>query len=373
MDRIQKDKIISDLNKKMVFLVGPRQVGKTHLAKTIAKQFHHAQYFNWDHIPDRMIIQQQSWLPDTALLILDELHKMPKWKNYLKGLYDTKPDALKILVTGSARLDVFKKAGDSLAGRYFAHHLLPLSPSELNQMGHTIDLQKLMQRGGFPEPYLAELDSDANRWRTQYIDSLITIDVLDFETIHDIRAIRTIFELLRARVGSPISYDAIARDVSISPNTVKKYIYILESLYIIFKITPYSKNVARSLLKQPKIYFFDNALVKGDKGCQFENMTAINLLKHVYSMQDYEGKNYSLQYLRDKEKREVDFVLVNDEKIEKIIEAKLSDDTLSDNLYYFSNQYHLPATQIVYHLRHAHIERGIPIVNAKNFFMELML
>lgn len=373
MHRIQKERIISDLKKKMVFLVGPRQVGKTHLAKEIANGFRYTEYLNWDHLPDRAIIKKQSWMPSIELLILDELHKMPKWKNYLKGLYDTKLPHLKILVTGSARLGVFKKAGDSLAGRYFAHHLLPLSPSELNQLHRTVELQKLMQRGGFPEPYLADSDIDADRWRSQYVNSLITIDVLDFEKIQDLSAIRTIFELLRSRVGSPISYDSIARDVGISSNTVKKYIRVLESLYIFFKVTPYSKNIARSLLKTPKIYFFDTALVHGDDGCRFENMTAVNLLKHIYSKRDDEGKNYSLHYLRNKEKREVDFAIVNDGVIENIIEAKLSDGAVSKHLYYFAKQYHLPATQIVYHLAHSHMVDHIQVVDAKRFFVELDL
>jgi hypothetical protein len=373
MKRVQETAILKDLTKKMAFLVGPRQVGKTHLSKTIASHFSKSVYLNWDALPDRKLILNQSWLPDTEILILDELHKMPKWKNYLKGLYDTKPEYLKILVTGSARLDVFQKAGDSLAGRYFIHHLLPLSPSELKQLGRTVDLNQLMKRGGFPEPFLAESDEEAARWRLQYITSLITVDVLDFEKIYNLQAMRTIFELLRSSVGSPISYDSISRDVSLSPTTVKKYIQVLESLYIIFKVTPYSKNIARSLLKLPKIYFFDTALVNGDKGALFENLAAINLLKHVYAKKDYEGKACELHFLRDKEKREVDFAIVTDNKIEMLIEAKYSDNQLRDNLKHFSKQYELPAKQIVYHLRHSHIVEGISIVDAKDFFTSLKL
>lgn len=373
MQRVQAKAILKDLQKKMVFLVGPRQVGKTHLAKTIARHFEKPVYLNWDSILDRKLILNQSWLPETDMLILDELHKMPKWKNYLKGLYDTKLPHLKILVTGSARLDVFRKAGDSLAGRYFIHHLLPLSPSELKQLKRAVDLKHLMLRGGFPEPFLAETDVDASRWRAQYINSLITIDVLDFEKIYDLQAMRTIFELLRNSVGSPISYDSIARDVSLSPTTVKKYIQVLESLYIVFRVTPYSKNIARSLLKLPKIYFFDAALVNGDKGAQFENMAAINLLKHVYAKKDYEGAQCALHYLRDKEKREVDFVIAVENKVNRLIEVKYSDDSLSANLHYFAKQYALPATQIVYHIRHSHVVNDIAVMDAKQFFVELML
>lgn len=158
-------------------------------------------------------------------------------------------------------------------------------------------LNHFLERGGFPEPFLAETSLDANRWRLQYVDSLFRTDVLDFDNIHNLNAIRLIFELLRERVGSPISYLSIAEDVAISPNTVKKYIQILEALYIVFRVTPFSRNIARSLLKEPKIYFFDTGLVKGNHGIIFENFVATCLLKHVYAKIDYEAKNYVLKYL----------------------------------------------------------------------------
>lgn len=373
MERIQKVRILKDLSKKMVILVGPRQVGKTHLSKIIAKKFQSSIYLNWDQVTDRSIILKQNWLSQTDLLILDEIHKMPKWKNYLKGLYDTKPSHLKILVTGSARLEVFKKAGDSLAGRYFPQHLFPLSPSELTQLKMPVDLKRLMVRGGFPEPYLAETDEEAARWRLQYIDSLITIDVLDFEKIHDLSAIRTIFELLRSRVGSPVSYESIARDVQLSPNSVKKYIKILESLYVIFRIYPYSKNIARSLLKTPKIYFFDTALVKKGVGEQFENLTAVNLYKHMMAKRDYVGENITLHYLRDKEKREVDFALAKDDLITEIIEAKYAESSISAHLIHFSKHYNLKATQIVYDIKKPYKAGEITVIDALTFFIGLDL
>ena len=373
MKRIQTSYILKDLEKKMVFLVGPRQVGKTTIAKQIAASFNSAEYLNWDQFSDREMILQQPWLPSTELVILDELHKMDGWKNYLKGLYDTKPAHLKVLVTGSARLHVFSNAGDSLAGRYFAHHLLPLSPSELSQLEFQVDLKKLMERGGFPEPFLANIDVDADRWRAQYVNSLITVDVLDFDKVHDLAAIKNIFELLRLRVGSPVSYESIARDTNISPVTVKKYIQILEALYIVFRVMPFSNNIARSILKTPKIYFFDTALVKGDVGAQFENLVALSLLKHVYAKRDYEGGDYHLHYLRNKERREVDFALVNDGKITQLIEAKYSDSTLDSNLYYFAQKYQLPGTQVVCNLNRSRMVEDIPVMNARQFLEELVL
>jgi predicted AAA+ superfamily ATPase len=165
MERIQKDLILKDLEKKIVLLVGPRQSGKTWLAKNIAEGFPNSVYLNYDQKLDRDIMNAQSWLDSTDLLILDELHKMEDWKNYLKGVYDTKPDSMRILVTGSARLDIFDKLGDSLAGRYFTHRLLPFSLAELKQLNASFELEKLISHGGFPEPYLATDTLEANRWR----------------------------------------------------------------------------------------------------------------------------------------------------------------------------------------------------------------
>ena len=223
MKRAQKDIIIRDLDKKLILLVGPRQSGKTWLAKDIAREFSNAIYLNYDQSLDRKIIEDQSWLDTTDLLILDELHKMPDWKNYLKGVFDTRPESLKILVTGSARLDVYDRLGDSLAGRYFRHRLLPFSLAEISQGNESADINKIMERGGFPEPYLAEDNVGANRWRMQYINSLLSTDVFEIDVIQNLKGMRLIFDLLRARVGSPISYQSLAEDAAVAPSTVKKY------------------------------------------------------------------------------------------------------------------------------------------------------
>ena len=204
MKRFQKQYIENDLKKKMVFITGPRQVGKTWLARDIGGSFSRCVYLNYDSAGDRDIIKSEAWLPDTELLIFDELHKMKGWKNYLKGVYDTRPEKMKILVTGSARLEAFRQSGDSLAGRFFRHRLLPVTPGEATCVGESIEPSFFLTRGGFPEPLLAADDMDADRWRMQYIDGLIRTDILDFERIHDFRAIRLIFDLLRSRTGSPV-------------------------------------------------------------------------------------------------------------------------------------------------------------------------
>ena len=354
-------------------MVGPRQVGKTYLAKQIAKAFVHPLYLNYDNFDDRSIMMNMSWLPKTDLLILDELHKMSDWKIYLKGLYDTKPSTLSLLVTGSARLDVFDKIGDSLAGRYFLHRLLPLSPSELRQIEMPIDLESLLTGGGFPEPYLADEVLDANRWRLQYSHSMLSTDVFDFDMIQNIRALRMVFELLRSKVGSPISYQSIAEDVAVSPTTVKRYIEILETLFLIFRVTPFSKNIARSLLKEPKIYFFDNGLVLGDEGAKLENLVAVCLLKHVYAKIDYHAKPYALHYLRTKDGLEVDFALVNAGEIEQIIEVKNASKAVSPALYSFNKKYGFPAIQLVHYLNHERIVGDVEILSVEHYLSSLLL
>ncbi len=325
MYRKQIEPIIKDLNKKIVFIVGPRQVGKTWLSLEIGKRFNNTTYLNYDSFEDHQIIKEESWLRSTELLILDELHKMP------------------------------------------------LSISELQEDKLSNDIERFIQRGGFPEPFLAEDEVEAKRWRNQYIDGLIRTDILDFERIHDFRAIQMVFELLRRRVGSPVSYASIARDVKASPTTIIKYIQVLEALYIIFRVAPYSRNIARSILKEPKIYFFDNSLVTGDDGTKFENFIAVSLLKHIYARNDYEGENFELKYIRTKDKKEIDFCLINTNEIEEVIEVKNRDSNISKNLRYFCKKYDLKGTQILKELkREKEIER-ISIRNAHSYLKECIL
>lgn len=341
------------------------------MAKSVASHFSSSLYLNYDSASDREIILEESWLSSTELLIFDEIHKMNNWKNYIKGVYDTKNPEQKILVTGSARLEVFQEVGDSLAGRYFLHRLLPFSPSECKYVGADFSLDRFLERGGFPEPLLAENVIDADRWRLLYIDSLLREDVLNFDNIHNVKAIRLIFEMLRNRVGSPVSYSSIAEDIGVSPNTVKKYIQVLEALYIVFRVSPYSHNIARSLLKEPKIYFFDAALVKGDNGSRLENLVATCLLKEAYAKTDRLGVLHEIRYLQTKEKQEVDFALQKNDLIEKIIEVKNRDSDPSPSLKYFHNKYGMKSCQIVKELKKEKEINGIQILNADKFLKSL--
>jgi len=355
----------------MVLLSGPRQVGKSWLARRIASGFGSSVYLNYDNREHRELIERYGWRGDTELLVLDELHKMASWKSHLKGIYDTKPDTLRVLVTGSARLETFRKSGDSLAGRYFMHRLFPVSPSEARAAGLSLGLERFLERGGFPEPLLAESGTEADRWRSQYLDGLIREDILSFENVRNLRAIHLLVELLRDRVSSPVSYQSLAEDIGTAPNTAKRFIEILESLYIVFRVTPYSRDIARSLSKQPKLYFFDTGLVRGGEGPRFENLAALCLLKRQAALEDRTGRPHGLYYLRTKDGREVDFLLVSDGVPERMVEAKAGERSLSPHLSYFNQKYGYPGIQIVADLPLESDRGGLTIRRAEEWLKNL--
>lgn len=373
MRRYQEKLILKDLETKMVFLVGPRQSGKTFLAKKIAKKYQKTIYLNYDSIDDKQIIDRMAWNPELDLIIFDEIHKKSDWKNFIKGVYDTKKNRTRILVTGSARLDIYDQIGDSLAGRYFRHRLLPFSLAELKKNNFQTELDRLLERSGFPEPFLAETNLDAQRWRQQYINSILSTDIFEIEQIQNIKAMKLIFEMLRKRVATPVSYRSLAENLGISINTVKKYILILEALFVIFRVTPYSKNIARSILKEPKIYFFDHTLVEHCQEARLENFVAVSLLKNIYAENDYLAQEKSLHYLKTKEGHEVDFAIVNKDEIEKIIEVKVSDSTLGKNIFKFATKYNLSAVQLVQYLQKERMDKGISIIPAYDFLENLYL
>lgn len=375
MDRSCAPLIQEDLTKKMVILTGPRQVGKTYLSKSLSINFNRPTYLNFDTSGHRSIIMNNRWPLNTDYLVLDEIHKLKGWKSYLKGVWDGRDGQMEILVTGSARMDTFRQSGDSLAGRYFAHRLHPLSVGELKpSMPPREALDQILTLGGFPEPLLSGSEIQAARWRNQYYTDLIREDILDFSRIQELKAIRLLLEMLRERCGSPLSMSSLAGDLQISPNTVRKYLEILESLHIIFQIRPYHKNIARSLLKEPKIYFYDTGYVKGDEGIRLENAVACALLKQCHHDYDVLGKKSALHYLRTKDKKEVDFLIAKEGGPPSMLEVKLSDDSLSPPLKFFKKRYpHIGAIQLVKNLSREkhHKDLDIHIREAAPFLAEL--
>ena len=373
MNRSQLKTILNDLEKKMVFVVGPRQVGKTWLSKRIMEHYENSLYLNYDSYDDRRIINEQTWGPNHDCIIFDEIHKMPKWKNYIKGVYDKKQDHQRICVTGSARLDVFRNMGDALTGRFFKHRLLPFSLKELHSIESSISLNDLLEKGGFPEPLLSQNIDDAKRWRQDYLDGLIREDVLEFQNISQMNTMNLLVKLCQQRVGSPLSYASLARDLNTSIVTVKKYLDILEALFIIFRVSPYSRNIARSILKESKLYFYDWAMVNADDSIKYENYLACSLLKHCWAIRDQKGEDVGLHYLRTKDNKEVDFCITKNQKLDVLVEAKYSDTNTSPTLAFFSKKYNIPGYQVIYNLgsKSPQKKENIHIISAKEYTKKL--
>lgn len=354
-DRSLAHAIRRDLGRKLVVLTGARQSGKTTLARQLMNGFEPAQYLNWDVPTDRSLIVDHAWSTKARLLVFDEIHKMREWKTFLKGAWDGRSPGQAMLVTGSARMDTFRQGGESLAGRYYNWRLHPFSVRELiDTQGLSAEqaLARLLERGGFPEPCLADSAVEADRWRAQYATDLIREDVLDFSRVHEVRSLQLMFTMLRERVGSPIKVSSLAQSLQISPTTAARYLDILEALYIVFRITPWHRDVSRSLLKEAKVYFLDTGLVIGDAGARLENAVAAMLLKHCHHRQDSEGKPIALHTIRDKEHHEIDFVLADGDAVTDLIEVKLSDPVPSAYLHRMAERFApARAVQVVGELR----------------------
>jgi len=350
----------------MVFIGGPRQVGKTTLAEAIlSDSFPAGRYLNWDFDEDRQDILKKKWSEDNSLLVFDELHKFPRWKTWIKGIYDVTHTKHSFLITGSARLDVYRRGGDSLVGRY---HYWRLHPFTLDEIPKGISLKdafrRLMTVGGFPEPFLDGDERSARRWRRERFDRVLREDVRDLESIRNIQLLSMFLDMLRHRVGSSITLSNIATDLQISPKTAKSWLEVLERMYLIFSVRPYTRSLPRAVLKPPKVYFFDNGDVIGDEGARFENLVATSLLKRIHFLEDRDGYRYELRYIRDKEGREVDFVVIKEDVLEELIEVKYSDESISKPLIYYSKRLNPKrATQIVANLKRNFDKGGVKVVD----------
>lgn len=374
--RLNKNFILKDLKRKIVLLTGPRQVGKTWLAKKIMTHYKKPLYLNYDSFKDQKIIHEQSWLESSDLIVFDEIHKMDQWKNYIKGIFDTSPQHRDILVTGSARLQRMTQSGDSLAGRYFSHTLFPFSVFELSQLNRFISFNKFFNRGGFPEPLLiSKNENETERWRAQYLFSLIREDISDFKNIQHYQKMKTLVYLLRESIGSPISIHSLCQSLKVDHKTTSKYISILEDLFIVFSVPAFSKHISRSLSKAKKIYFYDFAFIESSKkGQRLENLVALHLLKYCIYMQETKpSEALSLHYLRTKDQKEVDFLLTKKNSPKLMIEVKTTDMAFSKNLIYFYDKYGIEGKQICLNLKRSQQIKGKNIVSEdlKSFLLNL--
>jgi len=323
-----------DLLRKMVFVAGPRQVGKTTLARSLpgAK----AGYLSWDVPADRERILRGE-LPPGRLWAFDEIHKYRTWRRFLKGLYDARPRGQQILVTGSARLDFYRFGGDSLQGRY---HLLRLHPLSVAELGVTSPdgLEDLLALGGFPEPFFGGSATESRRWSREYRQRLVNEEVSSLERVQDLGALETLMLRLPELVGSPLSLNALREDLQVSHRTVAGWVAILERLYAVFRLPPFGAPRIRAVKKEQKHYHFDWTLVPGEAQ-RFENLVAAHLLKWVHFRQDAEGRDLELRYFRDRDGREVDFVVVEGRRPRLLVECKWADAEVDRGLRYLRERF----------------------------------
>ncbi len=342
MDRYIKSAIVDDLHKKMVFVGGPRQVGKTTMALNILEgDEQHPAYFNWDYMDDKRLLLQGGLPANQPLVVLDEIHKYKQWRNFVKGMYDKNKSQTSFLITGSARLDYYRKGGDSLQGRYHYYRLHPLSLYELTSSPLSTDLESLLTFGGFPEPFFSQSERDWKRWQRERISRVIHEDLVSLEHVREVSQLDLLAVLLQERVASLLSINSLREDLSASHEAVERWVQILENLYYCFRVRPFAAQKIKSLKKDRKLFLWDWSLCPNPGG-RFENLVASNLLKYCHYIEDTLGDDMELCFLRDQYKREVDFVVLRNGKPLFGVECKIGEKTVSKHLSYFSKRTDIP-------------------------------
>jgi predicted AAA+ superfamily ATPase len=326
----------------MVFVAGPRQVGKTTLAQRLLGR--RPGYLNWDAASDREAILRGE-LARSSFWVFDEIHKYRLWRRVLKGLWDKRHATQRILVTGSARLDFYRYGGDSLQGRYHLLRLHPLSVGELG-LATTAELRDLLTLGGFPEPFFGGDEQEARRWSREYRNLLVREELTSLERVTDLGRVELLMLRLPELVGAPLSLNALREDLQVSHATVANWVAILERLYAVFRVVPFGAPRIRAVKKEQKHYHLDWTVVPG--GAQrFENLVGAHLLKWVHFRQDTEGRDVDLRYFRDVDGREVDFVVVEGRRPTHLIECKWADAPVDGALRYLKRRFpHAEAWQI---------------------------
>lgn len=363
MKRLYESVILEHYSKydQMAFLSGPRQIGKTTVAQTSLRARKYSKYLNWDIVQDRSSIlagygSMLEGIPlglistNKPLIVLDEIHKYKQWKNWLKGFSDSYKGKLDVLVTGSSKLNIFRRGGDSLMGRYFLYRVHPLSVAELLRVDISSDLLSVPRKiknahwdalyrfGGYPEPFLKQEQRFYHRWQNLRLEQLFKEDIRNLTQVQDLAQMELLAYQLRSQAGRLLNYTGLANKVRVSDQTVRRWIHVMESFYYCFTLPPFSGNVARSLLKEPKVYLWDWSLVD-DPGARVENFVASHLFKAVHFWNDIGFGSFALHFLRDKEKREVDFLITKNRIPWVLIEVKTSEkEPLSEHLLYFQRQ-----------------------------------
>src|SRR3989338_4222161 len=342
MKRYLESFIREDLSEKMIFLGGPRQVGKTSLSFHLLKgNEKHPSYLNWDNPKVRKTIVQGELPSGTGLLVLDEIHKYKGWRNLIKGFYDTHKTERQFLVTGSARLDYYRRGGDSLQGRYHYLRLHPIMLPELGPEAGEEDIARLLSFGGFPEPFLKAEERHYKRWRQERLARVIQEDLIGLEHVKEVSQLDLLVHILPSRVGSVLSVNNLRQDLQVAFETVERWILILENIYYCYRISPFGLPRLKTAKKEKKLYLWDWSQCE-TAGAKFENLVASHLLKYCHFLQDTEGDEMQLQFLRDAQKREIDFIVVKNRKPIFAVECKTGESELSPNISYFAARSSIP-------------------------------
>lgn len=367
-----------DLFRKMVFVGGPRQVGKTTFAlsflSTPPKDETHPAYMNWDRGEHRERLLSGETPSGEKVVLLDEIHKFARWRGLVKGLYDTQKSRLSILVTGSARLDYYRKGGDSLQGRYHYYRLHPVSLRELDPAANADTVRHLLRFGGFPEPLFAGSDRAHRRWQKEQRDRVIRDDLRDLERVREVSLIELLVHHLPRCVGSPLSVKSLSELLQVAHESAERWLMILERLYFCFRIAPYGSARIRAVKKERKLYLWDWSQAP-EGGPRFENMVASQLLKYCHWQEDTQGRRMELRYLRDTDKREVDFVVLREGTAEFAVECKTGERGVSPASVYFKQRTEIPKFYQV-HLGSkdfTHGASGVRVLPFERFCRELEL
>jgi len=301
----------------------------------------HPAYRNWDDVASRKALLRGALPADEGLIILDEIHKYKGWRNLVKGFYDLNRSRKRFLITGSAKLDHYRRGGDSLQGRYHYHRLHPLSLHEISRQPTQSDVDYLLRFGGFPEPFLKGNVRHWKRWQRERQSRVIQDDLVSLEHVREVSQLDLLAHVLPERVGSVLSINNLRQDLSVAFETAERWVTILENLYFCFRIQPYGVPNLRAAKKEKKLYMWDWS-VCDDEAARFENLVASNLLKYCHRIEDWEGDRMELQFVRDSQGRELDFVVVREGKPEFAVECKVSHKRLSRNIPYFAPRVGVP-------------------------------
>ena len=329
------------LHSRMVFIGGPRQVGKTTLALSFLTppKLSNPAYLNWDDLHSRSLLKKGE-LPNSKIILIDEVHKFAGWRGLVKGFYDKRKESQKFVITGSARLDHYRRGGDSLLGRYRYVRLHPFTPAELGTVSKS-DLSHLLHFGGFPEPFLLGNDKALKLWHKERVYRIVNDDIRNLENLREYSSIELLADALPERAGSILSVNSIAEDLSVNYRTAESWIKILEQIYYCFRVAPYGTPKFRAVKKEKKLFLWDWSCIESE-GARFENLVASQLLQYCHFHEDTAGEEMELRFIRDAQKREVDFVVLKNRKPLFAVECKAGEKACSPHLRYFKERTPIP-------------------------------